>query len=324
MARDNLEDNELESLEDLISEANAEFEEDEIEEEDVDKDPNDSDDESNDEPNEEDGDSDTEDDEPNEEDVVTTPEFEEIIVNVNGVDVKINSKEEMMAFIKKGAEGFKSNEDSYKNEKDIITQGKLTAEDLKLLVDAKNGNPKALAKLAEQSKIDLYDINEDDAKSYTPEFNVKQDSDIDIVAKQIMSDAELHKNFVTLSNSLPSSFIDKVTSNAKDLATFGQHVKSGLAQQIIPDAIKLTYQGYDFAQAYVMVGEQLVTKQKSENTNMPKEEPKQRVVSDREKQLRQKAKETSSPRVKTTSDLSEDDIWNMSKEEFDEYTAKGN
>lgn len=322
----------MESLEDLIKQANAEFDDedetDDDKEEDIEQeDESESEDEQNEseEDNEDDESESEEDDNSDKEE--SNDKFEPITVKVNGIDVTISSKDEMMSFIKKGAESFNVKDDEYSNEKNILSQGKLTADDLKLLVDAKNGNAKAIAKLAKISNVDLIDIEDDFADEYTPEFKVIEETDIDKVAREIINDSELHENFKSISNSVPSSFINKVTSNANDLKTFSEHIKSGLAQEIIPEAIKLTYQGIDFAEAYVRVGHSVIGKkqqQQESNGDNVSEQKKERQMSDREKALRQKAKDNNYSDKKSNKDLTEDDIWNMSKEDFDAYTSKGN
>ena len=114
-----------------------------------------------------------------------------------------------------------------------------------------------------------------------------------------------------------SEFKAKIMSNANDLKTFSEHIKNGLAQQIIPEAMKLVYtKGMNFSDAYVSVGLEL-TQTKQE----PKKE--ERNLSDREKELRKKASESGNNQSnggKKT--LTVDDIANMSDEEFEKLTPE--
>ena len=94
-------------------------------------------------------------------------DFEPIEVEVSGVKVVINSKEEMLAYVKKGASTFNVEQDRFTEEKTILEQGKISADDLKLLVDAKNGSKEALALLARKANIDILDVESEMADSYT-------------------------------------------------------------------------------------------------------------------------------------------------------------
>ena len=248
----------------------------------------------------------------------TEDNFKPITTTVNGHEVVINSEAEMMAFIKKGAESFNTKSDEPNIEQEIVSQANLTQEDLKLLVDAKNGDPKAIAKLAQISGQDLLDIDNNDADEYKSNFEPSIASDIDKVAQTILDDSELSQKFQHMSNTLPDSFIKNVTANAKDLATFADHVKTGLASEIIPEAIKLSYQGMDFSQAYVQVGSQIMQKR-----NSPVE-TKQREVTDRAKNLRKQASDNGGNNNKGKNlkgELTEDEVWNLSDEDFEALTA---
>lgn len=307
-------DAELKGLSEDIEEEPEEIEDigddkDEIKEDDIEE-KDDAEDESQD--NNDDLDSDNE-DEDGEEDNIS--EFTPMETEIGGHKITINSKEELEALIKKGAESFNQEPDTLTTEKAIIEQGKVTAEDLKLLVDAKNGDVNAIAKLAQQAKVDTIDIP-DNGDEYKPTFEPTVPTEVDIVARNIMADTNLHAEFTKVTSGLPQDFIKNISSNAKDLATFGQQVKDGLAQEIIPEAMKLSLMGMDFTQAYVQAGTKIL-KAKSESTETNQKQERQ--VSDKEKQLRKQAKEQTSTKTstkKTGEDMSEDDVWNLSDEDF--------
>ncbi len=247
--------------------------------------------------------------------------FEKVTINVNGHNIEIDSKEELMSFVKKGAESFGKEDKKESAEQEIIEQGNLTREDLQLLIDAKNGDAKAIAKLAENAKVDLLEIDNNDAQEYTPKFQYQEKTEIDRVAQEILSKPDLATKFRQVSSSLPSSFIDKVAQNADDLRTFSNHVETGLAEKIIPEAIKLTYKGYDFTQAYVVASIELGKKAKKE---MEEADVKKRNISEREEILRKQASDNynnNSKKKEDMGDLSGDEIWNMTDEEFEKYTS---
>lgn len=98
-----------------------------------------------------------------------------------------------------------------------------------------------------------------------------------------LSTKQLFETFTMVTSGLPKHFIQAVTSNGKDLATFKEQIQSGLAQEIIPQALKLTYQGVDFIDAYVRVGTKIMSERASNNIQQQQQQQKDRTISDREK-----------------------------------------
>ena len=244
-------------------------------------------------------------------------EFKPIEFEINGQKIILNSEAELKAMLSKGAESLTKQDNSLSLEKTIIEQGKITADDLKLLVDAKNGDAKALAKLAKNSKIDILEVEADDDEKYIPTFQPTVISDTEKVAREISSDVEHAEVFTKIASGLPKEFKQAIMSNANDLKAFSEHIKSGLAQQIIPEAMKRTFtEGISFSDAYVKVGLELSNKQ-------PEQKKVERTLTDREKELRKKASEQGNNQSNDGKrKLTVDDIANMPIEEFEKLTAE--
>jgi len=133
-----------------------------------------------------------------------------------------------------------------------------------------------------------------------------------------------YKEFATPKNiSLPKEFIDVVGTNVNDYRAFTKQVKDGLAQPVIAEALKLTHTvGGSFLEHYNTVGAQMYAGKQQQQSQAPQQKPvpatQQRQVNPREQELRSKAgaggggDNTS----KKASDLSVDDIWNMSASEL--------
>ena len=307
---------ELDSIESIEAEALKELEQkNEIIEDILDKDLDEEiQEEDNDSEDEQEDDKENEIDEQEEE---IKPDFKPIEFEIAGQKIVLKSEEELKAMLSKGAESLSKQDNSLSLEKTIIEQGKITAEDLKLLIDAKNGDAKALAKLAKNSKIDILEVEADDDEKYVPTFQPTIISDTEKVAREIANDVEHAEVFTKIASGLPVEFKQAIMSNANDLKAFSEHIKSGLAQQIIPEAMKRTFtEGISFSDAYVKVGLELSNKQ-------PEQKKVERTLTDREKELRKKASEQgnnqSSDRNKK---LTVDDIANMPIEEFEKLTAK--
>ena len=312
----------LDSIESLEAEALKELEQsnDESDNNDIEKQDDNAgeDNEKDDDDSEDDANNDKEEDKKgDEEDESNTPEFKPIEFEVAGQKIILKSEDELRAMLSKGAESISKQDNSLDLEASIIKQGKLTAEDLKLLVDAKNGDAKAIAKLAANSNIDILEVEADDADKYVPTFAPVIISDVERVAREISADVEHASQFTQIASNLPQDFKAAIMSNANDLKTFSEHIRSGLAQQIIPEAMKLVYtKGMNFSDAYVAVGTEL-TQTKQE----PKKEERQ--LTDREKELRKKASESGNNQSSGGKrKLTVDDIANMPAEEFEKLTAE--
>ena len=238
-------------------------------------------------------------------------DFEPIEVEVAGVKVKIESKEDLLAYVKRGAESFKKEPEKLSTEKTIIEQGQLSAEDLKLIVDAKNGSKEAIAKIARLANVDILDVENEMADKYTQQKQYYEANEIDRVADEILADTELATTFQSMAKTLPHDFMEEITSNARDLKAFSNHIKSGIAQQVIPLAINMTIvNGGKFIDNYNKVGMDLTIKQQN------KAPEQKRETSEREKEMRKRASSGGGHNHQQKQN-STADIWNMSDDEFD-------
>lgn len=249
-------------------------------------------------------------------------EFKPIEFEYSGHKIKVESQDELMAMLRKSAE-LQTNFKPKTKEELALEQAGLSAEDIALYIDAKNGDKNALAKIATLGKIDLLDVSEEDATAYTKKFNIVEPNDAEIVAQSIVNDKQLFETFTRVTSGLPKHFIQAVTSNGKDLATFKEQIQSGLAQEIIPQALKLTYQGVDFIDAYVRVGTKIMSERASNANQQQQQQSQDRTISDREKNLRKIANDKNSGSQKTNKNVEADDVWNMSDEDFEKLVSSG-
>ncbi len=236
--------------------------------------------------------------------------FEPIEVEVGGQKISINNKNEMMAFIRKGANSMTQPTKRKSQNDQIIEQGKLSEDDLALLIDAKNGNKAAIAKLAKDSGVDIYDIEDDSA--YTKQFNPKFMSEVDEVAEEILQDETWSKNVQDTIKKVPDDFTQEIMGNAAALRNFANHVRSGLADKIIPEAKKSQIiNGGSFLQNYISSGQRI----HDEDTKTKKEQSK-RKVNPRAEKLKKRASNKKGSNKGTDTKESGDAIWNMSTADF--------
>ena len=237
--------------------------------------------------------------------------FEPVEVTINGQTISLNSQEELLQFVKKGGSSAKVT--SRKSENDqVIEQGKLSQNDLALLIDAKNGNKAAIAKLAKDSGIDIYDIDDDAAAGYKQQFQANIATEVDHVAEDIMQDTQLHESFKQVVSTVPKDFAEVLSTDASALRHFADHVKSGLAQKVIPEAIKQQMlHGGTFLENYAKIGREM-----SESKEAPEKSKTKRKENPRADNLRKRAANPKSKNKGTRTKVTGDDVWNLSDEDF--------
>jgi len=334
-----LEEDLEQELQDMIAEADKEREEDlggddaadddndgqekedenldEDESPDNDDDNNDDDGDSDDDSNDDDADKlDEDEDEDGDED-----DFEPIEVEIDGNKITVNSQEELLTLARKGLKSvdIKPNVDSEVDA--FVKQAGWTKEDLTLLADARNGDANAIAKLAEVAKVDVLDIESEKAGDYKPTFEVQAQSEIDIVASEILNDTEHATVFKDTVKTLPQDFVQTISNDAGMLKAFSSHLKNGLAQEVIPQVRKeMALKGGTFFENYARLGQEVSNKRADAEKPAPKQEQK-REISEKEKKLRARAdgsdNSQSSKKTKTTAE----DIQSMSEEDFAKLIA---
>lgn len=252
--------------------------------------------------------------------------FKPIKTKVNGHEISLDTPEEVSKFISNKNSNFVDNRKSISEE--IVSQANLSDSDLKLLADIKAGNIGALNKLAKESKIDLVDVDEFKG-DYETQFEPKVLSDVDVVINNISSNKELSAKFNDVIGDLPDDFLSSISDSANDLATFANHVNSGMAQDLIPLASKAAaLNGGSLLENYIRIGEEKYSSQSKKNNesssnNSNDSKNLKRDISDREKDLRKRASaDFDANKGGKSSDLSVDDIWEMSEDEISKLNLR--
>jgi len=244
-------------------------------------------------------------------------DFEAIKTKVDGQEISLNTQEEVKTFIERQNRNIQPSKKSLVEE--ITSQGNILEADLKLLADIKAGNIGALNKLAKENKMDLADVDEYEG-DYETQFEPDVLSEVDVVIQNIGANKELAPKFNEVVNNLPDEFLNAISTNAQDLVQFAGHVESGLAQELIPQAVKnAALNGGTLLENYIKLGEAKAAKAKE----TPTTKETKREVSEKEKNLRQRAgSDHDENKGGKTSDLSVDDIWNLSPEELSKLNLR--
>ncbi len=247
----------------------------------------------------------------------TKTDFNPIEMKVNGINITINSQEELLEFAQKGVSSL---EDKPKIDSDtdkFVNQAKLSSDDLTLLADAKAGDVNAIAKLAKDNNINLNNLTDESANEYQPQFEMTQKTEVDTVAENIMQDTKHAEHFKEVAQTVPSEFKNIISSDAKLLSVFSDQIRSGLAQKIIPEALKSqALQGGNFFDNYVKIGRDIYSSGKEQAKSQP------RKMTQEEVKLREQANIEHTKQVPKSKAKTADDIWNMSDEDFNKGEYK--
>jgi len=178
----------------------------------------------------------TEELEPESDDEPDTEVVPKRTIIVDGKEIEIDSEEEL---VKLAETGLKTKSKYDKSKEDIailegIREQGLSEQDLYLLVEAKKGNPKALAKLLKDSEVSLDDIEDVDPEDYVPN-EYKADQNV-IEVKSILSDIEKSKNYDTFEGLIKQDFDSeskrKLFENPDALKYVADMVDTGIFDKI--------------------------------------------------------------------------------------------
>ena len=253
---------------------------------------------------------------------IVEPEFKPVTLTVDGRDFEVTSMEDFHRLATRGANVKAPRAESMVNEKNIIEQGKLSQADLTLLIDAKNGDANAIAKIAELGKIDVMDLTEDMSKDYAASFQMQQESEVDKVAREIM-DGNGEAQFRAASETTPQDFRDEIATNAGYLRAFATHITDGKAEGFIANAKRnAVMSGKTFMQCYI---QEATSHYSGQNNTVvapvaPIVAPPVRQVSAREIELRQLAADSRGGQGEAVVDSGKD-VWDLSDKEFAKLTS---
>jgi len=260
----------------------------------------------------------TEDQEEEEEDDNTTDnnnddneeEFEELEIELDGTSVKISSEKELRDAVK--ALSLRRQTSVINNEKRMLDQAGLTAEDISLLADIKSGSKAAINKLLEDQKLTLDDLEEAQNEKYEKGFEYKEPTEVEILAEQITSDKAFHEEYVSEVSKIPKDFAEAIHSDPVAMKHFMRHVKTGLTKEIIPAAKKAAIlENIPFHEAYAKIGRELAEAKSKEKITETKKQKREVDVKSRKKRSSKRQNRSDTPK-----DFTPDEIANMSDEDF--------
>lgn len=264
--------------------------------------------------------------------------------NANGREFQITDPDDVVSLMQKGLnynQKMAAIKPSMKLVKALQDNGIESVEDLGFLLDLKAKKPEAIAKLVQESGIDTYDLNEEKAAAYQPSVPEVSDEVInfEMTAKALEGNPSFGRVVQEL-GAFDDTTKQEIFKNPGLLNVLTEHVGLGYYDQIMN---RLQYeqavgrmQGVPFLQAYDTIGKAMFGAQQAQPapTNVQTQQiPTQVInptpvpVASTPKPVNNTARKAAagSPGTATTSqklNLTPDDIWNLSEEEFKKIDPK--
>ena len=191
------------------------------------------------------------------------------------------TRDELITLAQKGFDAEKKWRDASISRpmKELVDANNITLEELQTLVDMRSGNAEALAAVAKQAGIDLYDAED---KGYVPVVENKN-YELDDVIAEINQNEEIATQMNDYVSSVPKGVKDVLTENPNILRGLNIDMQQGIAQKVMPEVIKqlAINPNQDFVKLYQSVGQTMYSKEEA-----PKVEKPSRVEPTREEKKR--------------------------------------
>lgn len=186
------------------------------------------------------------------------------------------SKEELIQLAQKGFDYTSKTQDLASKRNILELIGDKSPEEVKTMIDAINGDKEALSYMAKQAGIDIYDINED--TQYQPKVEQKNYA-LDDAINSIKADATNAPIMDRWIDNMPSNIHQEFKNDPKLLTDLHMETKNGVAQNVMPEVIKMMAMGYNgtFKDAYLSVRQNVVSPKPSKQ-EVPRETIKKATV----------------------------------------------
>ena len=146
----------------------------------------------------------------------------------------------------------------------------ITLEDIQMMTDIKAGKKEAIAKMAKDNNVDVFDLDNDMADDYKADpIQLPQQVDpmLDNIANEILGNDDYRESFQKWFPTMPQEIQQAVTSNPQVLAGVKEDIEAGVFDGAMDQAYK--YQrinGMDFGSAYTRAKQEYLAIHQSEPT----------------------------------------------------------
>jgi len=194
--------------------------------------------------------------------VLNKPFKTPMMVKRKGVEIPVNNFKEALELLPKSIDYTAKMQQIAPHRKTIeyMDQYGLTMSDLQRIAEIKSGNKDALASLAKEAKIDVWDVDTDADYKPSNEFEPLEPNMVEEVAQEIMADESWANEVKQITAYVPDAFKQTLATDANVLRGFAEDVRNGVAKQLVPEAIKINAMNpnMNFIQAYMQAGDKIL------------------------------------------------------------------
>lgn len=256
--------------------------------------------------------------------------------NANGREFQISNPDDVVSLMQKGLhynQKMAAMKPSLKIIKALQEKGIESVEQLGYLFDLQDKKPEAIAKLVQESGIETFDLNEEKAAAYTA--SVPHVSDQSVEFDIVVNSLKGNEHFNTVAQELQTfdeQSKEKVFNNPRLLEVLTSHVQNGQYQQIVSrlqtEQALGRLAGMPFIEAYGLVGDAMFAQQQAPApvaqpvVNVPAPVAQVPVpVATKPNTVNNTARQAAAAANTATAkppkhNLTKEDLWNMSEEDF--------
>ena len=203
----------------------------------------------------------------------TTTDFVPVPLKSKNLTIEAKSMDELIQLAQQGLNYTQKTQELAKHRPivDYVSKHNITQEDLHLLADLKSGNADALKSIAKQNGVDMLSLDADVDYKPSEANRMSIPSEVDLVAESIMQDTDTATKIQSLNQHIPDDFRAKLATDANMLRLYANDVKSGMAERILPEAVKLKAinPNADFLEIYSHVGMKIAESMKAVAPTVP-------------------------------------------------------
>lgn len=262
-------------------------------------------------------------------------DFEQRITSpfkANGKMMQVNNADEAIKLMQMGANYNKKMtgmKDNLKRIKMLEQNGLLDDDKLSYLIDLSKKDKGAITKLLKDAELDPLDLDlDEDGTEYSPNTYTVNDEQmaLDDVISELRDTDGFGKTVDIVGNMWDKTSRDEIGKNPNYLRVINDHVNSGVYDKIteVVEQQRMlgNLQGLSDVRAYEAVGAQLYPMgQPTEASPVSNVEVKRPVIKKEDPALQRKKKALSSTKTRKPKNVVEDDLSNLSDEDFLKATA---
>ena len=237
-----------------------------------------------------------------------------VLLKDRDLELPVNNSRELLDLARQGLNFTRKTQDFAKSKPlvDYAQKHGISMDDLQALAEAKSGSTDALGKIAKDSNIDVLDV--DAEKQYEPnqDYTPHTPTEVETFAQELQQDTATADKFRGMMDYAPESFKTKMSNDVETLKAFATDVKNGVAEKLMPEALKLhAINGGDFVQSYIQAGNTVYGQEQQAPTPVEQSAP---TIPAPVSENRAKAGISSS--ATTSSNSMEFDTWGSSDSDF--------